>query len=91
MGRLANEVDILVESNIRQRRPIFREGPAIDEVKSDAEADGTEDQSEDGALARTSARRHLDFLRRTFTVRLLKPYKTEIVINGRTRRAILRC
>lgn len=90
MGRLANQADILVESAIRKRRPITREGHAIDEIESDVEADRTENQSEDGALAQTSVRRHLDSVRRTLTVRLLKPYRTEIVTNGGTRRAILR-
>ena len=76
MGRLVNQADILVESEIRQRRPIFREGPVIDEIEADVEAERTENQSDDGALAQTSVRRHLDSVRRTFTVRLLKPCRT---------------
>lgn len=89
MGRLANRADILVAGEIRQRRPIIREGPAIDEPELDVEAERTENQSEEGALAQTSVRYHLDSVRRAFTVRLLKAYKTEIVTNSGTRRAIL--
>lgn len=65
IGRLANQVDILVTSDVQQRRPIIREGPAIDEVESDVEAECTENQSEDGALAQMSVRRHLDSVWRT--------------------------
>lgn len=85
MEDLLIKADILVESEIRQRRPIIREDPAIDEIESDVEAECTENQSEGGALAQTSVRRHLDSVRRTFTVRLIKPDRTEIVTNGGTR------
>ena len=88
MGRLANRADILVAGDIRQRRPIFREGPAIDELELDIDAERTENQSEEGALAQTSVRHHLDSVRRAFTVRLLKAYKTQVVTNSGTRRAI---
>ena len=89
MARLANQLDILIESEVRQRRPIIREGPAIDEEESDIEAECTDTQSKDGALVQTSVQRHLDVVRRTFTVRLLEPYRTEIVTDGGIRRAIL--
>ena len=88
MGRLANRADVLVASEIRQRRPIFREGPAIDEPDIDVEAERTDNQSEEGALAQTSVRHHLQSVRRAFTVRLLKAYRTEVVTNSGTRRAI---
>lgn len=81
MRRLADLADILKESEIRQRRPIVRARPAIREMESDAEAESTENQSEDDALAQTSVRRPLSFVRRTLTVRLLKPYKNEIINN----------
>ena len=90
MGRPANRADILVASEIRQRRPIFRKGPAIDETESDVEVERTENQSEKSALAQTSVRRRLDAVRRALTVRLLKPHRIEIATNGGTRRAILR-
>lgn len=67
-----------------------QECPAIDEIQSDVEVECSENQYEDGALAQTSFRRHLGSVRRTFTVRSLKPYRTEIVTNGGTCRAILR-
>lgn len=91
MGRFADQADILVESEIRQRRPIIREGPVIDEVESDVEAECTKNQSEDGTLAQTFIRRHLNSVRRSFTVRLLKPYRIEAVTNSGARRATLRC
>ena len=90
MGRSANRADILVASEIRQRRPILRQGPAIDKTESDVEVERTENQLEKSALAQTSARRRLDAVRRAFTVRLLQPHRIEIVTNGGTRRAILR-
>ena len=88
MGRLANRADILVASEIRQRRPTVREGPAPDEPDLVIEAERTEDQSEEGALAQTSVQHYLDSVRRAFTVRLLKAYRTEVVTNRGTRRAI---
>ena len=75
MGRPANRADILVASEIRQRRPIIREGPAIDETESDVEVKRTENQVEKNALAQRSVRRRLDDLRRALTVRLLKPHR----------------
>lgn len=90
MGRFADQTDILVESEIRQRRPIIREGPVIDEVESDVEAEHTKVQSEDGTLAQTSVRRHLNYMRRSFTVRLFKPYRIGAVTNGGARRATSR-
>ena len=91
MGSLANRADILVAGEIRQRRPIFREGPAIDEPELDVEGERTENQSQEGALAQTSVRHHLDSVRSAFTVRLLEDYRTEVVTNSGTRRAISRC
>ena len=88
MGRLANRADILVAGEIRQRRPISHEGPAIDEPDLDVEAEGIENQSEEGALAQTSVRHHLDSVRKAFTVRLLEAYRTKVVTNSGTRRAI---
>lgn len=90
MGRLADQADIFVESEIRQRRPTIREGPIIDEVESDVEAEGTNNQSEDGTLAQTSVRRHLNYVRRSFTVRLFKLYRIGAVTNGGARTATSR-
>lgn len=73
MKRPATLADILDKSEFRRRRPIIREGPAIDEVEPDAEAVHTQNLSEGGALAQTPVRRRLNSLRTTFTVRLLKP------------------
>ena len=88
MGRLANRADILVASEIRQRRPIIREGPAIDEPESDVEAERIESQSDEGTSAQTSVQHRLDSVRMAFTVRLVKAYRTEAVTNSGTRRAI---
>ena len=77
MGRFADQADILVESEIRQRRPIIREGPVIDEMESDVGAESTKNQLEDGTLAQTSIRRHLNSVLRSLIVRLLKPYRIE--------------
>ena len=90
MGRPANRADVLVASEIRQRRPISREGPAVDETESDVEVIRTENQPEKSALAQTSVWRRLDNVRGVFTVRLLELYRTEIVTNGGARRVILR-
>lgn len=90
MGRYTDQADILVESEIRQRRPMIREGPVIDEVESDVEVERTKNQSEHGTLAQTSLRRHLNSVRRTCTVRLLKPYRIKAVTDGGARRATLR-
>ena len=72
MRRLANQTDILVESEIRQRRPIIRQGSALDDSESDVEAESTKKQLEDGASGRMFIRRHLNSMRRTFTVRLFE-------------------
>ena len=72
MGRLANRADILVANEIRKRRPIIREGSAVDETESDVVAESADNQSDESALAQTSVRRHLDAVRTAFTVRLLK-------------------
>ena len=90
MGRLANQTDILVESEIRQRRPIIREGPVIVETGSDVEAEYTQNQSDDGVLVQTSIRYHLNSVRRSITVRLLKPNRIEVVTNGGACRATSR-
>ena len=91
MGRLADKTDILVESKIGQRRSIIREGPVIDEVESDVEAEYTKNQSEDGILAQTSIQRHLNSVQRSCIVRLLNLCRLGAVTNGGARRATSRC
>jgi len=59
--------NILIESEIRQRRPIIRQGPALDESQSDVEAEDTKKQLEDCASGQMF---RLNFVRRTFIVRL---------------------
>ncbi|KAL9102358.1 MAG: hypothetical protein Q9163_002480 [Psora crenata] len=60
---LLNQADILVESEIRRRRPIIRESPVIDEVELDVEAEHTKKQLEDGTLVQTSIRRYFNSVR----------------------------
>ncbi|MCJ1264353.1 hypothetical protein MMC22_004224 [Lobaria immixta] len=59
--------NILVESEIRQRRPIIRQDLALDESGSDVEAETTKEQSEDGASGRTFIRRHLNSVWKTLS------------------------
>lgn len=82
MGRLADQADILVQTGIRQRRPIIKEGSIIDGVKSDIEAERAQNKSEDVTLAQTSVRHHLHSVRRSFTVRFLKPSRIGAVTDG---------
>ena len=72
MRRLANQTDILVESEIRQRRPIIRQGPALDNSESEVEAESTKEQSKDGLSGQMFIRRHLSSVRGAFTVRLFE-------------------
>jgi hypothetical protein len=69
---LANQTDILAESEIRQRRPIIRQGPALDDSESDVETESTKKQLEDGAPGQMFIRRHLGSVREMFTVRLFE-------------------
>ena len=79
MLKLVDHADILVESEIRQRRPVFRNDPVIDEVESNAEVERTENQSKNSMLAQTTIRHYLNSVRTSFTVSLLKPYRIETV------------
>ncbi|KAI9799108.1 MAG: hypothetical protein M1825_004875 [Sarcosagium campestre] len=56
--------NILVESEIRQRRPIVRQDPALDDAESDVEAESTEEQLGNDV---SSIRHHLNAARGIFT------------------------
>ena len=88
LGRRADQTDTLVESEVRRRRPIIRETP-VNGVELVVDTETTQDQSQDGRLAQTSARRRLDSAWKSFTVRWLKPYSIGAVANGGARRATL--
>lgn len=88
--RFANQTDVLVESEIRQRRPIIRQDLALDESDSDVEAETTKDQSEDGALCRTFIRGYLNSVLNTLSVRLFETHRIDTNANNGTRRAISR-
>lgn len=88
MRRLANQTDILVETEIRQRRPIIRQDLALDESESDVEAETTKEQLEDGASGGTFIRRYLNSVWKTLSVRLFETHRIDTNANNGTRRAI---
>ena len=82
----------MVESEIRQRRPIIRESSVIGEVESIVEAGDTENKrADDDNSVQTTIRRHLNSLRRSFAVSLPKPNRIKAVTNSGAQRATVRC
>ena len=72
MRRPANQPDILIENEIRQRRPIIRQHSFLDNSEPDDETKTVREESEGGASGHMWIRRHLNSVRRTFTVRLFE-------------------
>lgn len=72
MRKPANQSDILIENEIRQRRPIIGQHPSLDNSESDDETKTVKEHSEGGASGQTRIRRNLNSVQRAFTVRLFK-------------------
>ena len=89
MRRNVNELDILVKSEIRQRRPISRQGPTFEYSDSDVEAKTTRKQSDENASAWMFIRHHINSVRRTLTVRPFRVQSIDTIANCGTCRATL--
>ena len=91
MGRLAKWVDILVENEIRPRRPIILQARALDDSELEVDVKNTKKHEEDGASDLTFLRRFRNSARKNLTVRLLIFYTSDSIANGGTRRATSHC